>query len=75
MAQHRMLQDSTVEGYVMWTKFEEQDALIIPDVEAFVVNVLPKHFKDMKKVYAIVVLEQITCDLTFYQSGAAFRNS
>ncbi|KIO23937.1 hypothetical protein M407DRAFT_26638 [Tulasnella calospora MUT 4182] len=46
---YSMLQDKTVERYVMWTKAEQKDALLIPDLEAFVANVLPKHFKEMKK--------------------------
>ncbi|KIO17087.1 hypothetical protein M407DRAFT_33251 [Tulasnella calospora MUT 4182] len=47
---YSMLQDNTVERYVMWTEVEQQDALLIPDLEAFVANVLPKHFKEMKKL-------------------------
>ncbi|KAG8916452.1 hypothetical protein FRC01_003147, partial [Tulasnella sp. 417] len=46
---YSMLEDETVKQYATWSKIGNRDALFIPDVEAFVANVLPKHFKEMKK--------------------------
>ncbi|KAG8951646.1 hypothetical protein FRC04_005934 [Tulasnella sp. 424] len=43
-----MLQDETIKNYVSWRKHESLDALYIPDIEAFAVNVMPKYFKEMK---------------------------
>lgn len=45
----RMLEDETVTNYVRWSKSGSVDALCIPDIEAFVVNAMPKHFKEMKQ--------------------------
>ncbi|KIO23934.1 hypothetical protein M407DRAFT_9182 [Tulasnella calospora MUT 4182] len=47
-----MLEDETVEPYVKWSRTEHGDAFLIPDTEAFVANVMPKHFKEMKQVDA-----------------------
>ncbi|KAG9033259.1 hypothetical protein FS837_002522 [Tulasnella sp. UAMH 9824] len=44
---YRMLEDKTVEPYAKWLKTEHGDAFLIPDTEAFVANVMPKHFKEM----------------------------
>ncbi|KIO17092.1 hypothetical protein M407DRAFT_12501 [Tulasnella calospora MUT 4182] len=44
-----MLEDETVEPYVKWSRTEHGDAVLIPDTEAFVANVMPKHFKGMTK--------------------------
>ncbi|KAG8951644.1 hypothetical protein FRC04_005932 [Tulasnella sp. 424] len=46
---YRMLEDETVTSYVSWSTNEHADAICIPNIEAFVVNVMPKHFKEMKQ--------------------------
>ncbi|KAG8916093.1 hypothetical protein FRC01_003386 [Tulasnella sp. 417] len=46
---YSMLEDGAVKRYATWSKIGNRDALFIPDVEAFIANVLPKHFKEMKK--------------------------
>ncbi|KAG8965901.1 hypothetical protein FRC05_002959 [Tulasnella sp. 425] len=45
----RMLDDETITNYVTWSKSESLNALYIPDIKAFEVNVMPKHFKEMKE--------------------------
>lgn len=61
-----MLEDETVEPYVRWSNFNNREALLIPDIDAFVANVMPRHFKEMKKVDTCSALKQRTLDLMLY---------
>ncbi|KAG8899432.1 hypothetical protein FRC00_001428 [Tulasnella sp. 408] len=44
-----MLEDKSLKQYVSWSKSKGKDAVVIPDIEAFVANALPKHFEEMKQ--------------------------
>lgn len=47
-----MIEDETVEPYVRWRKIDQQDAIFIPDIQAFLENVMPRYFRDMTKVHS-----------------------
>lgn len=70
-----MLEDKTVEPYVKWLRTEHGDAFLIPDTEAFVANVMPKHFKEMTQVCMSPIPGQMRFDIMFRSSGIAFKNS
>lgn len=61
-----MLEDESVESYVMWSKFNNREALLIPDIDAFVANVMPRHFREMKKVDTWLVPKHRTLNLMLY---------
>ncbi|KIO17088.1 hypothetical protein M407DRAFT_33252 [Tulasnella calospora MUT 4182] len=44
-----MLEDKPMMPYVRWIKSGDRDAFLIPNIEAFIVNVIPKHFKEMNQ--------------------------
>ncbi|KAG8951645.1 hypothetical protein FRC04_005933 [Tulasnella sp. 424] len=46
---YEMLGDGTVMDFVRWGKSGSLDALYIPDIKAFEVNVMPKYFKEMRQ--------------------------
>lgn len=72
-----MLEDETVTNYVRWSKSGSVDALCIPDIEAFVVNAMPKHFKEMKQVLIAIARRKLrgNVNLSLYGSGAASKNN
>lgn len=63
IARRRMLEDETLTSYVSWSKNEHSDAICIPNIEAFVVNVMPTHFKEMKQVYIAATSAGLSDDL------------
>ncbi|KIO23936.1 hypothetical protein M407DRAFT_26637 [Tulasnella calospora MUT 4182] len=44
-----MLEDEAMMRYARWIKSGHRDAFLIPDIDAFLANVMPKHFKEMNQ--------------------------
>lgn len=49
----RMLEDEDMATYVRWHQERGLYGLLIPDIDAFVENALPRHFAGVKKVYGL----------------------
>lgn len=61
----RMLEDEAMATYVQWHQERGLYGLLIPDIDAFVENALPKHFAGVKKVYPLHQPSTAT-DLTLF---------
>lgn len=59
-----MLEDKTITRYISWSKLGPSDAIDIPDIEAFVANVMPKYFPEMNGVS--IANTRLSHDLTSF---------